>query len=164
MKTNGEVKISDMGLTGIFKKNAEQTEGGKYGLKHEHVWKTCQGTIMYMSPERIEEQPHSYNSDVWSLGITLVELALGRFPFKTGTYFEVMDEVNNVETSNPLANQGFSDVFQDFIYNCLRVKPDDRYSSKDLLYHQFVHKYFNVPPADIAREISEYIKSVMATK
>lgn len=36
---------------------------------------------MYIQPERIQGAQYTVKSDVWSLGITLVELALGRFPF-----------------------------------------------------------------------------------
>ena len=39
------------------------------------------GTITYMSPERISGDKYGYDSDVWSLGLTLVECALGRFPY-----------------------------------------------------------------------------------
>lgn len=42
---------------------------------------TFVGTSTYMSPERIQGAQYTVKSDVWSLGITMVEIALGRFPF-----------------------------------------------------------------------------------
>lgn len=39
------------------------------------------GTVTYMSPERIKGDEYSYDSDMWSLGLTLVECALGRYPY-----------------------------------------------------------------------------------
>jgi len=36
-----------------------------------------------LQPERISGDPYTVKSDVWSLGITLVELAIGRFPFSS---------------------------------------------------------------------------------
>ncbi|KAF6748482.1 kinase [Ephemerocybe angulata] len=42
---------------------------------------TFVSTSFYISPERIEGSPYTIKADVWSLGISLVELALGRFPF-----------------------------------------------------------------------------------
>ena len=39
------------------------------------------GTHAYMSPERLGGKPYSFASDIWSLGITLVECALGQFPY-----------------------------------------------------------------------------------
>lgn len=37
--------------------------------------------MTYMSPERIKGEEYSYDSDMWSLGLTLVECALGRYPY-----------------------------------------------------------------------------------
>jgi mitogen-activated protein kinase kinase len=45
---------------------------------------TFVGTSTYMSPERIQGSRYTVKSDVWSLGITLLELALGKAPW--GTY------------------------------------------------------------------------------
>lgn len=39
------------------------------------------GTVTYMSPERIRGAPYGVSSDVWSLGLTLLEAATGRFPY-----------------------------------------------------------------------------------
>lgn len=39
------------------------------------------GTVTYMSPERIRGAPYGVSSDIWSLGLTLLEAALGRFPY-----------------------------------------------------------------------------------
>jgi mitogen-activated protein kinase kinase 1 len=38
------------------------------------------GTVTYMSPERLTGDPYSYSADIWSLGIVLVEAAIGRYP------------------------------------------------------------------------------------
>lgn len=37
--------------------------------------------LLTLQPERIQGAPYTIKSDVWSLGISLIELALGRFPF-----------------------------------------------------------------------------------
>ena len=63
---SGAFKICDFGVSGELINS---------------VADTFVGTSTYMSPERISGDPYSVKSDVWSLGITLVELALGRFPF-----------------------------------------------------------------------------------
>lgn len=41
------------------------------------------GTMAYMSPERIEGGLYGVNADVWSLGLSLLTLALGRLPIPT---------------------------------------------------------------------------------
>eukprot|EP00955_Chlamydomonas_euryale_P040944 351855-Chlamydomonas_euryale.AAC.1 len=47
-----------------------------------------------MSPERLENAQYSYPADIWSLGLTLVEAATGKYPYdvKAGT-FELMLQV-----------------------------------------------------------------------
>lgn len=64
--SKGEVKICDFGVSGELINS---------------IADTFVGTSTYMSPERIQGAQYSVKSDVWSLGISLIELALGRFPF-----------------------------------------------------------------------------------
>ncbi|WWD17837.1 hypothetical protein CI109_102281 [Kwoniella shandongensis] len=64
--TAGEIKICDFGVSGELINS---------------IANTFVGTSTYMSPERIQGAPYTIKSDVWSLGISLIELALGRFPF-----------------------------------------------------------------------------------
>ena len=45
---------------------------------------TYAGTVTYMSPERINSKPYDSKADVWSLGLTLLECALGRYPYDAG--------------------------------------------------------------------------------
>ena len=56
------------------------------------------GTHAYMSPERLGGKPYSFASDIWSLGITLVECALGRYPYSAFTgsnYFVLLAQIVN---------------------------------------------------------------------
>ncbi|KAJ6585428.1 kinase-like domain-containing protein [Mycena capillaripes] len=64
--SSGEIKICDFGVSGELINS---------------IADTFVGTSTYMSPERIQGAQYSVKSDVWSLGISLIELALGRFPF-----------------------------------------------------------------------------------
>ena len=64
-----QVKVSDFGCVAEL-----QDSFGKCG--------TFVGTVPYMSPERIHGEEYSYASDVWSFGLTIVECALGHFPYE----------------------------------------------------------------------------------
>lgn len=64
----GEVKISDFGVSGQLASSVSNCLS----------WV---GTVTYMSPERIKGDSYSFDSDLWSLGLTLLECALGRFPY-----------------------------------------------------------------------------------
>ncbi|KAJ7160138.1 ste7-like protein [Mycena filopes] len=64
--SQGEIKICDFGVSGELVNS---------------IADTFVGTSTYMSPERIQGAQYTVKSDVWSLGISLIEIALGRFPF-----------------------------------------------------------------------------------
>ncbi|TFK52160.1 Pkinase-domain-containing protein [Heliocybe sulcata] len=64
--SEGQIKICDFGVSGELINS---------------IADTFVGTSTYMSPERIQGAQYTVKSDVWSLGISLIELALGRFPF-----------------------------------------------------------------------------------
>ncbi|KAF8955951.1 kinase-like domain-containing protein [Flammula alnicola] len=68
--SRGEIKICDFGVSGELINS---------------IADTFVGTSTYMSPERIQGAQYTVKSDVWSLGISLIELALGRFPFSEST-------------------------------------------------------------------------------
>jgi mitogen-activated protein kinase kinase len=63
----GQVKLCDFGVSGEF---------GTKGDANTFI-----GTSYYMAPERITGQSYTITSDVWSLGVTLLEVAQHRFPF-----------------------------------------------------------------------------------
>ena len=42
---------------------------------------TFVGTVAYMSPGRIRNENYSYAADIWSLGLTILECATGKFPY-----------------------------------------------------------------------------------
>ncbi|CAG7846823.1 Dual specificity protein kinase FUZ7 [Serendipita indica DSM 11827] len=66
VNSSGEIKICDFGVSGELINS---------------IADTFVGTSTYMSPERIQGAQYTVKSDVWSTGISLIELALGRFPF-----------------------------------------------------------------------------------
>jgi mitogen-activated protein kinase kinase 3 len=77
----GEVKISDFGLAKTLNDNAGMT-------------KTFVGTLLYMAPERIGGGEYSYPADIWSFGLALVSVALGKYPLPTQDgFFGLVDTV-----------------------------------------------------------------------
>ena len=58
------------------------------------VTHTFVGTNAYMAPERILAQSYSVKSDVWSLGISIMELAIGRFPYPADDSARSDDMIN----------------------------------------------------------------------
>lgn len=55
--------------------------------------KTWVGTVGYMSPERLKGEPYTNNTDIWSLGLLLLECILGKNPLtsnENGAFFDVL--------------------------------------------------------------------------
>jgi mitogen-activated protein kinase kinase len=74
---DGNIKLCDFGVS------------GDSGLEGEAY--TCIGTSYYMAPERMRGEKYTITSDVWSLGITLLEVAYNRFPFPDGKKLAFFD-------------------------------------------------------------------------
>ncbi|XP_053132561.1 dual specificity mitogen-activated protein kinase kinase 3 isoform X1 [Hemicordylus capensis] len=123
----GHVKMCDFGISGYLVDSVAKTLDA--------------GCKPYMAPERInpEQNQHGYNvkSDVWSLGITLIEMAILRFPYEAwGTPFQQLRQV--VEEPSPqLPADRFSKDFVDFTAQCLRKNPAERMSYLELMDHPF---------------------------
>jgi serine/threonine protein kinase len=64
LDSNFLVKLSDLGITKILKRNQNKTD-------------TFIGTLQYMSPERILNLKYDHKSDIWSFAFVFYELALG---------------------------------------------------------------------------------------
>ena len=84
-----------------------------------------------MAPE-VYEGRTELKSDVWSLGITLIELAEGKNPFDECSLFDVMKRVCYGECPK-LSSSRWSSVFADFVSKCLIRDTKERWSVKQLL-------------------------------
>lgn len=128
---NGEVKICDFGISGNLVDSVAKTMDA--------------GCKPYMAPERINPessgQGYDIKSDVWSLGISMIELATGKFPYDTWrTPFEQLKQV--VKEDPPKLPAGkFSPEFEDFIVQCLKKDFGQRPNYKQLLEHPFIRRY-----------------------
>ncbi|KAH9610521.1 hypothetical protein KSS87_000993 [Heliosperma pusillum] len=130
----GEVKITDFGVSAVL--------GSSMGQRDTFV-----GTYNYMSPERISGSSYDYSCDIWSLGMVMLECAIGRFPYLHSedqqggpSYFELLAAV--VESPPPTApSDQFSPEFCSFISACIQKDPSERWTSSDLLTHPFIKKF-----------------------
>ncbi|GLT98720.1 hypothetical protein SLE2022_162110 [Rubroshorea leprosula] len=143
----GEVKITDFGVSAIMTSTS--------GLANTFV-----GTYNYMSPERIIGGDYGNKSDVWSLGLVLLECATGKFPFSPPeaeegwtNFYELMEAI--VEQPPPCApSDQFSSEFCSFISACVQKDPKDRKSAPELMTHPFMNMY-----NDLDLDLSSYFTS-----
>ena len=115
LNSAGNIKLSDFGVSGKL----ANTIG---------IATTFAGTLTYMSPERIQGGEHSTTSDVWSFGLSLLECALGHFPFLTPdedkgdiTFFELLHRIQNRPILLP---EQYSEEFTSFIELWYVLLPD----------------------------------------
>lgn len=130
INTAGITKITDFGVSGELEDDLKSV-GGK---------ETFVGTMYYMSPERIETLPHSFNSDTWSFGLTLVECITGCHPYvgsevpKKLSFWEVLNLIK-VEDPPRLPDQGYSAELRDFVERSLQKEPKGRPEAAELKLH-----------------------------
>lgn len=121
INTEGQIRIADFGVSGQLINS---------------VANTFVGTSAYMSPERIQGGKYSVQSDVWSVGITLMELILGKFPFppdgKPLVVFELLEYIVN-EAVPRLPEGKFAIDLNKFLDRCLIKDPKLRPTPSELL-------------------------------
>ncbi|KAF2403602.1 kinase-like protein [Trichodelitschia bisporula] len=133
---NGQVKLCDFGVSGEF---------GTKGDANTFI-----GTSYYMAPERITGQSYTITSDVWSLGVTLLEVAQHRFPFPAdGTEMQPRAGLIDLLTyivrqpipklkDEPENGIKWSDNFKYFIECCLEKDPPRRATPWRMLDHPWM--------------------------
>lgn len=91
------------------------------------------GTPFWMSPEVISK--HKYNSltDIWSLGITAIELAEGQPPLSHMHPVRAMFVIKSNPPQSLTDPEKWSKDFNDFVSSCLRINVDERPSATQLL-------------------------------
>ncbi|KAL3872472.1 hypothetical protein ACJMK2_040395 [Sinanodonta woodiana] len=151
----GIVKLCDFGISGRLVDSKAKTRSA--------------GCAAYMAPERIDppdpKRPdYDIRADVWSLGISLVELATGEFPYKNcKTDFEVLTKV--LQEDPPLLPEGgeFSIDFSSFVKDCLTKDFKKRPKYRKLLEHNFIKTYEN-ESVDVAAWFSEACRIMEPSK
>ena len=99
------------------------------------------GTPFYMSPEVILQNKYDYKCDIWSLGITTIEMAEGEPPFAKVKGYWVLKKIITHPPKGLKNKEKWSNEFNNFVEKCLIYDPEKRPSAKELLQHPFILKY-----------------------
>ncbi|KAI8871442.1 kinase-like protein [Ramicandelaber brevisporus] len=146
--SRGEIKLCDFSVSGTLENS---------------IANTFTGTSAYMSPERIQGAPYTSKSDIWSLGLTLHELANARFPFPPDgsarelAAFELIQYITCSQippllcADDPVqpgdaGKPRYSREMCAFVAMCIAKRPDDRpVVNEQLLSHPFLVRAANTP-------------------
>ncbi|KAI1855364.1 hypothetical protein JX265_006493 [Neoarthrinium moseri] len=128
--SRGQVKICDFGVSGNLVASIARTNIG------------CQS---YMAPERISggqfmstgasDGTYSVQSDIWSLGLTIIECAMGQYPYPPEVSSTIFSQLSAIVEGDPpdLPTEGYSDTARQFVHGCLNKVPKLRPNYQALL-------------------------------
>jgi serine/threonine protein kinase len=131
MDEDGTVKLADFGVSSSLYES---------GIRNGAVRKTFVGTPCWIAPEVVQQTGHDQKADIWSFGITALELAHGRAPFSKLPPMKVllMTLQNEPPTlDRTTSKKKFSKQFKEMIDSCLQKDPLKRSSAEKLLNHPF---------------------------
>jgi len=94
---------------------------------------TLIGTPYWIAPEVILEEGYDHKADVWSLGITCIEMAEGHPPFHGIKPMLAMFRIPSSPSPSLKKSEKYTPEFNDFIAQCLAKSPQDRSSAAELL-------------------------------
>ena len=150
---DGAVKLLDFGVARVTSETHETQSG------------TLRGKVPYMSPEQCRCVPLDRRSDLYSLGVILYELTVGRRPFRGDTQFAIMEQIIHGAAAMPSSLvQGYPPDLEAMVMKLLSRAPADRYPTGDAFLHElddFIAKHGQWLSS---RAIGRYMRTLFADK
>jgi len=154
LNSEGHAKLADFGVAGQLTDTMAKRN-------------TVIGTPFWMAPEVIQEIGYDCVADIWSLGITALEMAEGKAPYGD---IHPMRAIFMIPSKPPPSfNQPdkWSSEFIEFVSRCLVKNPEERATASELLQHDFIK---NAKSPDIlagmiaeAQQIREHLQETKET-
>lgn len=128
VNSQGFIKLCDFGVSGELVNS---------------VADTFVGTSTYMAPERIQGEKYTVKSDVWSFGLTIMEMAIGKFPFAASEQLsdgdgapagilDLLQQIVHEPAPRLPKSDAFPSILEDMIQKCLFKEPERRPTPQDL--------------------------------
>ncbi|XP_041803834.1 STE20-like serine/threonine-protein kinase isoform X2 [Chelmon rostratus] len=155
LSLDGEVKLADFGVSAKNTKTLQRRD-------------SFIGTPYWMAPEVVmcetsKDRPYDYKADIWSLGVTLIELAQIEPPNHEMNPMRVLLKIAKSEPPTLMHPSRWSPEFNDFLRKALDKNVDNRWGSVQLLQHPFVTSVTDSRPlreliAEAKAEVTEEIE------
>jgi serine/threonine kinase 3 len=127
LNAKGEAKLADFGVSGQLSDSTAKRN-------------TVIGTPYWMAPEVIQENGYGVSADIWSLGITCIEMAQGHPPYNNIHPMRAIFVIPSRPPPKLEQPDKFSEEFNNFIALCLVKKPEERMTASQLLETPFIKK------------------------
>lgn len=134
----GRIKIADFGMS--WQRAAAEFQGSDRPSFPNSP--NTFGTLDYLSPEVITHQEYTEKSDVWAVGVIVVELLSGVPPFYHAEHKATM---RNIVHAQPTLPHNISSLCLDFLSNALSKNPKSRWTAAQLLNHPWITSQSNQP-------------------
>ncbi|XP_050660854.1 STE20-like serine/threonine-protein kinase isoform X1 [Macaca thibetana thibetana] len=141
---DGDIKLADFGVSAKNTRTIQRRD-------------SFIGTPYWMAPEVVmcetsKDRPYDYKADVWSLGITLIEMAEIEPPHHELNPMRVLLKIAKSEPPTLAQPSRWSSSFKDFLKKCLEKNVDARWTTSQLLQHPFVTVDSNKPIRELIAE------------
>ncbi|KAE9326685.1 hypothetical protein PF008_g16579 [Phytophthora fragariae] len=124
---SGQVKIADFGVSAQLRDTLSRR--GSFV-----------GTPYWMSPELIQDCDYDFKADIWSLGITAIELADQKPPLFDEHPMRVLIQIPRNPPPQVAHPEKWSTAFLDFLRFCLRKDPAERPTALECMQHEFIRR------------------------
>lgn len=124
---SGQVKIADFGVSAQLRDTLSRR--GSFV-----------GTPYWMSPELIQDCDYDFKADIWSLGITAIELADQKPPLFDEHPMRVLIQIPRNPPPQVAHPEKWSAAFLDFLRFCLRKDPAERPTALECMQHEFIRR------------------------
>ncbi|KAG7219598.1 hypothetical protein INR49_018975 [Caranx melampygus] len=155
LSLEGDVKLADFGVSAKNTKTLQRRD-------------SFIGTPYWMAPEVVmcetsKDRPYDYKADIWSLGVTLIELAQIEPPNHEMNPMRVLLKIAKSEPPTLMHPSRWSPEFNDFLRKALDKNVDNRWGTAQLLQHPFVTSVTDSKPlreliAEAKAEVTEEIE------
>ena len=141
----GKVKLADFGFA--------------VGLtEEEDKRKSVVGTPYWMAPELIRGLEYDFKVDVWSMGITAIEMAEGEPPLMDEQPLRALLLITIQPPATLKKPAQWSNNFNHIIKRCLMTRPEQRATTEQLLMHPFIKSACEAP------EFGAFVKTTLAAR
>lgn len=155
VNSRGGIKLCDFGVSGELINS---------------IADTFVGTSTYMAPERIQGEKYTVKSDVWSFGLTIMELAIGKFPFSSNADLEdadcapagildLLQQIVHEPAPRLPKSDAFPPILEEMIQGCMSKVPDERPTPEEL-FVSFCQPFVLSFPFSLLSFLSSFLRCI----